>query len=265
MKRKFAAIFLILLFLFLLCGCDAAKAPEETTSPTTTVHLHQWQDITDTHEMVCTACNERQVKNEACHFVRKSCTDPMECTVCHAISDAPPEEHDFQYVDDSGSMCWCAHMNYACTKCDEEYTMAGLLAYPIHVFSETTKNGSTTFFCSRCEATYSFPTELAEFSYTDVLEEHKIGDPGVTHEGFSSFYRNFEIEGAIDAVVNAEFYCTEKYNAIAVARDPETGIWCVTFTTENGDGAKRSIYLESNGMPCYIIDIEQSSSDSNQQ
>ena len=255
MKKSVFVIGIILSFSFLLSGCNTSDNPTESTVTSETEHTHQWRDVSGEHARICTDCHKKELKPEACNFVRTYCDQPMECTICHAISSESPEEHDWKFVSEKND-CWSTNITYACSKCDVEQVAHGDLALPNHSWAEETAGGKTTFACTRCNESYTFASEIAEFIYAEVLEEYKIGDPGVKHENFV-FNSESEITSAIDAVIMAKFQLTVEYDTIAVSFDAHSNVWCVHFYTSNEDGGGQSIYLKDNGLPCYIIYGEQ--------
>lgn len=215
-----------------------------------TEHTHQWQDVSGEHARICTECNEKQLKPEACNFVRTYCDQPMECTICHA-TDESTERHDWKYVSEVGD-CWSTNITYVCSKCNMEQVLHGDTVLPYHSWEDKTVDDKTTFVCSRCNESNTFESEIAEFSYTEVLEKYKIGDPGVEHENLNSFFE-FKITGANDAVTMAKFELTVEYDTIAVSFDKDSDVWCVDFYTSNTDGGGQSVYIKGNGLTCYIV------------
>ncbi len=247
MKKSLFLICAILSFLFLLSGCDASKNPTVTSE---TEHPHQWQEVSGEHARICTECNEKQLKPEACDFVRTSCDQPMVCRICHATNDET-ESHDWKFVSENND-CWSTNITYACSKCNMEQVAHGDLAIPNHSWAEETADGKTTFTCTRCNETNTIISEIAEFSYAKVLETFKIGDPGVKHENFD-FYFESQITSAIDAITIAKFQLTIEYDTISVSYDEESDVWCVDFWTLDMDGGCQSVYIKGNGLTCYIV------------
>lgn len=241
-------VVLLFVFLFLLSGCDASKISTVTSN---TEHAHQWQEVLGEHARICTECSEKQLKPEACDFVRTSCDQPAECRICHAINDET-ESHDWIFVSEN-SDCWSTNITYACSKCNMEQRAHGDLALPNHSWKEATADGKTTFSCTRCNESITFISEIREFSYAQVLEEYKIGDPGVKHEHFSNWDVESEITGAIDAIIIAKFELTVEYDTISVSYDETSNMWCVDFWTLNLDGNSQSVYVNGNGLTCYIV------------
>ena len=151
------------------------------------------------------------------------------------------------------SDCLSATVTYVCSKCDAKQVAHGALVLPNHNWSEKTSDGKTTFSCTRCSKSYTLISEIREFSYAQVLERYKIGDPGVKHEGFNNPAVEAEITGAIDAIVRAEFELTVKYNMISVSYDEAFDMWDVTFYTTNMFGGGETVYVNGNGLTCCIV------------
>ena len=252
MKKSILIICIIISLLFLLCGCDIPEKSDESTVTSETEHTHQWQDVSGEHARICVECKEKQLKPEACDLVSVCCGEPMVCTICGAISDELSEDHDWDYSGEDND-CWSTNIFYSCSKCNMQQVTHGDLALPNHIWSEETADGKITFTCTRCKESYTFASEIVEFSYAQVLEEYKIGDPGVKHEHFNNFDIESEITSAIDAVVRAEFELTIEYDTIAVSFDKESDVWCIHFYTSNIAGGDQSVYLNGNGLTCYIV------------
>ena len=239
-----------------------ATDPFETTESTesTTVHVCRTQDLRDVpgkHASVCTVCNEVLMKLEACKFVKISCTDTtVVCTVCGASQSAPAEEHDMKYVSREDG-CWYTNVNYACSKCSIEQTAHGDFAWPRHDWTEETVGGSTTFSCTRCSESNTFISEIGEFSYAEVLEEYKAGDPGVRSDGFNYNFEDWKTETANAAVTKAKLelrsHYTVEYDTVSVSFDNEASVWKVDFYTLNAPGGCYTVYIQSTGEICYIV------------
>lgn len=255
--KKFLTMFLIILLcVSAFSGCDnvlSQNGGSQTTDDTlTTEHSHQWQNVSGEHACICTECNEKQLKPEACKFVRENCDAPLVCTICYAIGDESPDEHDWQ-VTSQTSDCWSITVNYVCSKCDMEKTTHGDSALPYHSWAEETDEGKTTFSCTRCNESYTFISEIREFSYAQELEYYKVGDPGVKHEHFNNWNIESEITGAIDAIVRAKFELTIEYDTISVSYDEISNMWRVDFWTLDLDGNSQSVYINGKGLTCYIV------------
>lgn len=260
MKKSILIICIILSFSFLLCGCDISENPAESsitsetesTAAKETEHTHQWQDASGEHARICVECKEKQLKSEACDWVSVGCGEPMVCSVCHATSDEWSEDHIWNYSGEEND-CWSTNVIYFCSKCNMRQYIHGDLALPDHIWQEETADGKTTFTCTRCKESYTFASEIAEFSYAQVLEEYKIGDPGVKHDNFNLGFES-DISGAIDAVVRARsFEVTIEYDTIAVSFDKDSDVWCIDFYSLNMDGGCQSVYIKGNGLTCYIV------------
>ncbi|MBO7274321.1 MAG: hypothetical protein J6V22_05645 [Clostridia bacterium] len=230
--KKFGSIFLVLILLICcLTSCDffeslqseaTTKAAETTQSPE---HIHQWQDVSGEHARICVECNEKQLASEAC---------------------------DWQYVGQI-SDCWSTTITYGCSKCYQQQLVHGDSVLPNHNWIEETANGKTALHCSRCKESCTFVSGLQEFSYVQVLEEYKIGDPGVKHENFYNPEVEREVTSAIDAIMRAQFELTVEYDTISVSQDKDANMWCVDFWTLDVDGGGQSVYLNGNGLTCYIV------------
>lgn len=259
MKKSIFVMCLLISFLFLLGGCNFSNStsePEkvsetESTALTETEHSHQWQDISGVHARICTICNKKQLKSEACKFVRTSCDEPMQCEICHAIDNDSIEQHDWKFESESGD-CWFTNVTYICSKCGMTRLLHGDYGFPYHSWSDDSADGISKFTCTVCGEKNIFISEIGEFSYAQVLEEFKIGDPGVKHENFK-IPVEVEIASPNDAVAKAKLELTVEYDTISVSYDKEMDIWCVDFWTLNLDGGDQSVYLTGNGVPCYII------------
>ena len=262
--KKMIALSMVLILLFpSLISCDFFEYQpfnkgEETTSnrfqetTKTPEHVHQWQDVSGEHASICTECNEKQLKPEACNWVRENCDLPAVCTICHAVSDEFFEEHDWNIVRQT-SDCWSTTVTRACSKCSMQEVFHGDSALPRHSWAEETADSKTTFSCTRCNESFTFVSEIRAFNYAQVLEEYKIGDPGVKHEHFNNWNIESEITGAIDAITRAKFELTVEYDITSVSYDENANMWCVTFWTLDMPGGDQSVYLNGNGLTCYII------------
>ena len=123
-----------------------------------------------------------------------------------------------------------------------------------HIWNEKTiVDGKTTFTCTRCNESYTFRSEIREFSYAEKLEKYKVGTPGVKHEKFKNPHIEVEITGAVDAIVRAKFELTVEYDTISVAYDEDANMWLVNFSTSNMVGGDQSVYVNGNGLTRYIV------------
>ena len=204
--------------------CGHTQKAQETTQETTE-HTHQWQDVSGEHARICVGCNEKQLKPEAC---------------------------DWQFVGQT-SDCWSTTITYGCSKCYQQQVVHGDSVLPNHNWIEETADGKTALHCSRCKESCTFVSEIQEFSYAQVLQEYKIGDPGVKHENFNNPDVEREVTSAIDAIIRAKFELTVEYDTISVSQDKDANMWCVDFWTLDVDGGGQSIYLNGNGLTCYIV------------
>ena len=162
------------------------------------------------------------------------------------------EEHDWQIVSQDNG-CWYSAITYACSKCDMEQNAEIDWALPNHSWTEETTDGKTTFACTRCNESNTYMSEIREFSYAQVLEEYKIGDPDVKHENFNNPAIEREITNVIDAITRAKFELTIEYDTISVFYDETSNMWRVDFWTLNMDGNCQSVYVNGNGLTCYEI------------
>ena len=161
-------------------------------------------------------------------------------------------EHNWQIVSQENG-CWYSIITYDCSKCDMEQTAEADLALPNHSWVEETADEKTTFSCTRCKESHTYISEIQEFSYAQALEYYKIGDPGVKHDNFNNPAIESEITGAIDAIVRAKFELTIEYDTISVSYDEISNMWRVDFWTLDLDGNSQSIYINGNGLTCYIV------------
>ena len=161
-------------------------------------------------------------------------------------------EHNWQVASQEGD-CWSTTVTYVCSICNMEQVAHGDSALPYHSWAEETDEGKTTFSCTRCNESYTFISEIREFSYAQELEYYKVGDPGVKHEHFNNWNIESEITGAIDAIIRAEFELTIEYDTISVSYDETSNMWRVDFWTLNLDGNSQSVYINGDGLTCYIV------------
>ena len=264
MKKSVTLFLVIILLVSCLASCDffESKQIDETTASTgtteptettkTTEHIHQWLSATGEHARICADCDEKQLIPEACNFVRESCGLPGQCTICHASDGQPPEAHDWVYVRQEND-CWSTTMIYDCSKCAEQQLIHGDSVLPSHTWAEEIAGRKTTLSCTRCNESITFISEVGTFSYAQVLEEYKVGDPGVKHENFNNPEVEREGMSAIDAIIRAKFEAIVEYDTVFVAYDEESNMWCVNFYTFNIPGGDQSVYLNEKGLTCYII------------
>ena len=180
------------------------------------------------------------------------------CAICGNSQYEPPEEHDMQQVS-SNSDCWSTTVTYACSKCSMEQTMHGDRIYPEHAWGEFAAEGRTAYSCSQCGLGFTVFDEIGKFSYAEVLENFKIGDPGVKHEGFGFTSLEFwNTDRPIDIVTKAELELDYnryeiKYDIVSVAFDKDSDTWCVDFYTEDLPGGGCSVYIDDSGCVCYMV------------
>ena len=253
MKRMFTCLLVLLIFVT-LCACGSASTDDtaESTKPSVTTegeHIHELQPVSGEHASICTLCGEKLLKSEAHSLVREHCDDYGVCSVCGETE--PPEEHDWG-PERTQEDCWSVTITKTCYKCSIENCLYGDLAWPRHKWKEESKDGKTTYSCTRCQESYSVASEIAAFSYAKVLEDHKLGDPGVKKE---NFYHNIEGEtiSLIDAIVIAKYFQTVEYDTVAVSFDEETGVWGIVFYTSGFPGGDQSVYVNPTDRTCYIV------------
>lgn len=168
------------------------------------------------------------------------------------ITNETEHTHEWQYAGENND-CWSTNILYTCSQCNMEQVTHGDFALPNHNWvEEIADDRRTTFSCTRCSEQNTFLSEIKEFSYAKVLEEYKIGDPGVKHENFNIPVAS-EIKDANDAITKAKFELTIDYDTISVSYDQEADIWCIVFWTLSLDGNCQSVYLQGNGLTCYIV------------
>ena len=160
--------------------------------------------------------------------------------------------HDWQFKSQT-SDCWSTTVIQACSKCGMEQFLHGDSVLPHHSWVEETADGKTTFRCTRCAESITFVSEIREFDYAKILEQYKIGDPGVKHENFKNPEVEREDTSAIDAIIRAKFELTIEYDTISVSQDKDSNMWCVSFWTLNLDGNGQDVYINDNGLTCYIV------------
>ena len=252
MKKSVTLSLVLILMVSCLASCNLFEPKQVNETTNNSEHVHNWLSATGEHARICEGCNEKQLIPEACNFVRESCGLPGQCTVCHASDGQPPEAHDWVYVRQEND-CWSTTMIYDCSKCAEQQLIHGDSVLPNHNWIEETANGKTALHCSRCKESCTFVSGLQEFSYAQVLEEYKIGDPGVKHENFNNPDVEREVTSAIDAIIRAKFELTVEYDTISVSQDKDANMWCVDFWTLDVVGGGQSVYLNGNGLTCYIV------------
>ena len=162
------------------------------------------------------------------------------------------EKHDWQFKGQT-SDCWSTTVINACSKCGMEEFLHGDSVLPQHSWAEETANGKTTFTCTRCKESIAFVSEIGTFSYAEVLETYKKGDPGVKNENFKNPEVEREDMSAIDAIVRAKFEVTVEYDTISVSQDKNANMWCVDFWMSGVVGGGQSVYLSDKGLTCYIV------------
>ena len=160
--------------------------------------------------------------------------------------------HDWQFKSQT-SDCWSTTVTQACSKCGMEQFLHGDSVLPHHSWGEVTADGKTTFSCTRCAESITFVSEIREFDYAKVLEQYKIGDPGVKHENFKNPEVEREDMRAIDAIIRAKFEVTVEYDTISISQDKDSNMWCVSFWTLNLDGNCQDVYINGKGLTCYIV------------
>ena len=252
--KKCTILILAMIGLIVFIGCDVSDyKPQTEQIDNTTEHTHQWQDVSGEHARICTECNEKQLKPEACNFVQYDCEQPAVCTICYAVNNDSIQDHNWQ-TESQYDGCWYTTITYACTKCNVKQEEHDDLALPNHDWSVENANGKTTFTCARCKESNTFSTEIQKFSYAQILEEYKIGDHGVRNENFNICFES-EITGAIDAITIAKTELAIECDHSSVSYDDKADIWRVDFETLDMDGGCQSVFVSGNGMTCYIVYI----------
>jgi hypothetical protein len=93
---------------------------------------------------------------------------------------------------------------------------------------------------------------VAEFSYAQVLETYKPGDPGVKTEDFHNNSQQ-KFSGLDDIIELAKRECTIDYNSINLAYDSQNLIIRVSFGTEGNLGNCQDVYIDNNGTTLLIV------------
>lgn len=249
MKQYFFWICMILSLLFWLNSCGDASV-ESTELPVTTACEHmELQNVSGEHASICTLCGEKLYRPEAHTFIREQCDDEGMCSICGEVF--APEEHDWG-PEEIREDCWSFTITKTCSKCRLDNTVHGDLAWPDHKWKEETQGGKTTYSCTRCKESYVMVGEIGSFSYAKVLEDHKLGDPGVKQESFH-ISRDDMIAGVTDAITMAKYYLTVEYDTIAISYDETTGVWCVDFYTLDVVGGNQAVYVNPTDKTCYIV------------
>lgn len=253
MKRTLSMLIALLLCLSVFVGCDNRENIE---------CKHNWLLLpASENEYKCADCNETHLCDNPEDLERvgnlNESTLIFKCRICgseHLTTDPDSihEEHNWQIVNQDDG-CWYSIITYACSNCDMEQTAEADLALPNHNWAEETADGKTTFTCTRCKESNTFISEIREFSYAQALEEYMIGDPGVKHENFNNPAVESEITGAIDAIIRAKFELTIEYDTISVSFDEISNMWRVDFWTLNMDGGGQSVYVNNQGLTCYVV------------
>ena len=90
------------------------------------------------------------------------------------------------------------------------------------------------------------------FSYAEVTNTFKVGDPGVKSDGFVNT-ESAPISRIWDVKAQALNECTIEYDSVAVAYDETAEIWEITYSTENTLGDCQSVYMDRNGVTLLIV------------
>ena len=275
MKRTLSILIALLLCLFVFIGCDNVLFPlddSQTTNDTVDTGAeckHNWVLVSSSEEKYeCAECKETHLCGNPKNFEKagrlNESTLIYKCKICgseHLTTDPDsinpdrcesPDDHNWQIVSQENG-CWYSIVYYACSKCDMAQTAEADLALPNHIWEESTVDGKTTFCCTRCNDSHTIMSEIREFSYAQALEDYKVGDPGVKHENFNNPAIESEIKSAIDVITRAEFELTIEYDTISVAYDEPSDMWRVDFWTLDLDGNSQSVYINGNGLTCYIV------------
>lgn len=89
------------------------------------------------------------------------------------------------------------------------------------------------------------------FSYVEVTDTFKTGDPGVKSEGFVNT-EPMPINRIMDVKAHALEECTIEYDTVSVAYDEAAEIWKVTYSTANTLGNCQSVYMDRDGVTLLI-------------
>ena len=266
MKKRIIIILLVFASTFNLLSCRidlSGLSDASTPDGGETEHIcraEHMQNVPGEHASVCTVCNQKHLKPEAHSFVRENCEDTyVVCTVCGEAEEAPAENHDWEVEWVIG--CWFANEVRTCKKCGETDTIHISPALPKHIWAEIASDGGlTTFKCTQCRESNIFISEIEEFSYAEVLENHKIGDPGVKHDSFHFNNLLDQIDDANEVVTRAKLvlksHYTVEYDMISVSFDTESDVWCVHFFTLEKPDSGYSVYVRGTGDTCYIVCVE---------
>ena len=90
------------------------------------------------------------------------------------------------------------------------------------------------------------------FSYADVTDTFKTGDPGVKSEGFMNT-ESAPISRIWDVKTQALNECTIEYDTVSVNCDETAKVWEVTYSTANTLGNSQSVYMDENGVTLLIV------------
>jgi len=95
-------------------------------------------------------------------------------------------------------------------------------------------------------------TQPDSFSYVEVSNTFKAGDPGVKIGGFVNTYPA-PINHLWAAKAQAVNECTIDYDTVDVSYDVAEKVWEVTFSTENTLGNCQSVYMDQDGVTLLIV------------
>ena len=218
MKKSVTLFLALILLVSCLASCNFLK-----------------HDFLDTNtDNVCDVCGHTQKAQETTqetteHTHQWQDVSGEHARICVGCNEKQlkPEACDWQFVGQT-SDCWSTTITYGCSKCYQQQVVHGDSVLPNHNW-------------------------IQEFSYAQVLEEYKIGDPGVKHENFNNPDVEREVTSAIDAIIRAKFELTVEYDTISVSQDKDANMWCVDFWTLDIVGGGQSVYLNGNGLTCYIV------------
>lgn len=93
---------------------------------------------------------------------------------------------------------------------------------------------------------------IKSFSFSDILNYYKSGDPGVKTEGFKNTSEQ-AVAKSTEAAERAKNECTVEYDTVTVQYDDTEKVWSVTFSTRGTLGGCQTVYLNQNGVTLLIV------------
>lgn len=94
--------------------------------------------------------------------------------------------------------------------------------------------------------------KTSEFSYEEVLAEHRENDPGVKYSGFHNTSR-VALETIGDVLERAKGECTIHYDTADVSHDDGASVWQIVFYTKEAAGGDQAVYMDSYGVTCLLV------------